>query len=157
MKLRKQWVDFAFFNGLFEMKEASNFEITFIWSKQTGIYKAWKNNKLFCGNQKFTVTFQSEVKKPATKRAKKRIDLIEQTKKRRSQSIFQGKTKLDTKRHSDAQAIKQIEKELDIEISKPYEDLNVIMFCITKMLMKTTIQPEGQFHYWLNLITNVSG
>ena len=76
--------------------------------------------------------------------------------KRRKGSFFKRRKQnhKDKEKGKKSQEI-EIEKQIDAEMMQPYTELNPVVWLLSRILMNNTIEPEGRFHFWLNLFTNV--
>ena len=73
---------------------------------------------------------------------------------RRNNSFFQKKKQNREEKRKNSQEI-EIERQMDYEMMQPYMELNPVSWLLSRLLMNNTIEPEGRFHFWLNLFTNV--
>ena len=115
-------------------------------------FKMTSGNNAILENMKAASRNAEEKVKEAVKQ-RKRIDMIEETKNRRSKSVFQHLKDRDVVRTKEELAI---ENELKSEITQPYENLYFVARILSYILMKRTIEPEGSFHFWLQTGTYVS-
>ena len=95
---------------------------------------------------------EDEVKeKVKTKKESKRISVIEDVMKERKKSMYRRKGDGKERRRS----VVEIDNRLESERLQPYKDLNPVAWLLSNLLMKQTIDPEGNFHFYLNLFTTV--